>query len=501
MEVQLRGITKRFSETVANDSVNLTVRSGEILGLLGENGAGKTTLMNVLYGFYRADAGDIFIDGEPVAFDSPKDAITAGIGMVHQHFMLVPVFSVAENVVLGVEPTGMFDSLSIGKAREQVRAISSSYGLEVDPDAVVQELPLGLQQRVEIVKILFRSAEVLIFDEPTAVLTPQEVTEFFDVIRALRDSGKAIVFITHKLREVIEIADRIEVLRNGAVVDQSGVADINEVTLAQMMVGRPVRLVVDKQEAEPGKVLLDVQGLQVFGERGDIAVDNLDLTVRAGEIVGVAGVQGNGQTELIEAIAGLRPVTAGKIDFLGIDITHLSPRRRHELGMAHVPEDRQRSGVIADFTVAENMALNAYYEARYSRGITLRWDDVNKTAANVALDFDVRTPSVFTPARFLSGGNQQKLLIAREFSRDVQLIVAAQPTRGIDVGSIEYIHQRIIAARDAGVGILIVSTELDEILALADRILVMYRGRVVAEYEGRHAEVTRIGLAMAGVAT
>lgn len=501
MEVELRGITKRFAETLANDNVDLAIRSGEILGLLGENGAGKTTLMNILYGLYKADGGDIFIDGTPVSFDSPKDAIGAGIGMVHQHFMLVPVFSVAENVVLGVEPTGMLDSLNIGKAREQVRSISSRYGLEVDPDAVVEDLPVGLQQRVEIIKILFRSAQVLIFDEPTAVLTPQEVKDFFEVIRALRDSGKAIVFITHKLREVLEVADRIEVLRNGAVVEKDEAAGLTEVVLAEMMVGRPVELVVDKQEAKPGEILLDVRELQVLGEHDDLAVDNVDLTVRAGEIVGVAGVQGNGQTELIEAIAGLRPVAAGAIDFLGRDITHLSPRRRHQLGMAHVPEDRHRSGVIAEFSVAENMALNAYHETRYSSGIRLRWEDVNRRAAEIVLDFDVRTPSVFTPTEFLSGGNQQKLVIAREFSRDVRLIVAAQPTRGVDVGSIEYIHQRIVAARDRGVGILIVSTELDEILAIADRILVMYRGAIVAGYAGADADVTQIGMAMAGITT
>ncbi len=499
MEVELRGITKRFSGTLANDNVDLTIRSGEILGLLGENGAGKTTLMNILYGLFKADAGGIFVDGTPATLDSPKDAIALGIGMVHQHFMLVPVFSVAENVVLGVEPTGKLDFLDIGKAREQVRSISNQYGLEVDPDAVVENLPVGLQQRVEIIKILFRSAQILIFDEPTSVLTPQEVTEFFEVIRALRDSGKAIVFITHKLHEVLEVADRIEVLRNGAVVEKSGTAELSKVELAQMMVGRPVELVVDKREAEPGEILLDVRGLQVLGEHGDVAVDNVDLAVHAGEIVGVAGVQGNGQTELVEAVAGLRPVSGGKVDFLGTDITHFSPRRRHKLRMAHVPEDRQRSGVIADFSVAENIALDAYYEARYSSGIRLRWNDVNESAAEIVSDFDVRTPSVFTPAQFLSGGNQQKLVIAREFSRDVRLILAAQPTRGVDVGSIEYIHQRIVAARDRGVGILIVSTELDEILALADRILVMFRGRIVAEYEGSQAEVTQIGLAMAGV--
>ncbi|MFQ5970783.1 MAG: ABC transporter ATP-binding protein [Alphaproteobacteria bacterium] len=499
MEVQLRGITKRFATTLANDDIDLTFRSGEILGLLGENGAGKTTLMNILYGLYKADAGDILVDGQLVRFDTPKDAIAAGIGMVHQHFMLVPVFTVAENVVLGVEPTGVLDSLSIGEAREQVRAISGEYRLEVDPDAVVEELPVGLQQRVEIIKILFRSAQLLIFDEPTSVLTPQEVTEFFEVVRALRDAGKAIVFITHKLGEVIEIADRIQVLRNGAVVGERDPATVDDVELAEMMVGRPVELVVDKRDASPGDILLDTRGLQVLDDRGEVAVDDMNLTVRSGEIVGVAGVQGNGQTELVEAVAGLRTPAAGRISLLGRDITGLSPRRRHQLSMAHVPEDRQRSGIIGTFTVAENMVLDAYYEERYASGIRLKWDNVNERAAQLVSDFDVRSPSIFTSAESLSGGNQQKLVVARELSRDVKLIVASQPTRGIDVGSIEYIHKRIVAARDRGVGALIVSTELDEIMALADRILVMYRGRVVAEFEGGAAEVTRIGLAMAGV--
>ena len=498
MDVELRAITKQFGETVANDSVSLAIRPGEILGLLGENGAGKTTLMNILYGLYRPDSGDILVDGKPIFFDSPGDAIAAGIGMVHQHFMLVPVFTVAENVVLGVEPTGPLDSLNIRQAREQVRSISQRYGLEVDPDAVVENLPVGLQQRVEILKVLFRAPEVLIFDEPTAVLTPQDVTEFFEVIRALRDAGKAIVFITHKLREVIDVADRIEILRAGTVVDKGDVSELSEVALAEMMVGRPVVLAVDKRAREPGDVMLDVRSLRVLGEHGDAAVDDIDLRVRAGEIVSIAGVQGNGQTELVEAIAGLRPVASGRIDLMGIDVTQTSPRRHHQIGMAHVPEDRQRSGVIAEFIVAENMALDAYYEPRYSSGVRLRWNDVNETAAQMAADFDVRTPSVFTPTQFLSGGNQQKLVVAREFSRDIRLIVAAQPTRGIDVGSIEYIHQRIVAARDAGVGVLIVSTELDEILALADRILVMYRGRISAEFDGAEADVGRIGLAMAG---
>ncbi len=499
MDIELRGITKRFGEVVANSNVNLTIRAGEILGLLGENGAGKTTLMNILSGLYRADEGEILIDGTPARFDGAGDAIRAGIGMVHQHFMLVPVFTVAENVVLGVEPTGRFDRLDIEKAREQVRQISAEYGLEVDPDAIIEEIPVGIQQRVEIIKVLFRSAYVLIFDEPTAVLTPQEVTEFFAIVRSLRDAGKALVFITHKLHEVREVADRISVLRAGQIVGEGDPKTATDADLAEMMVGRQVRFEVEKEPVQPGDVLLDVSDLNVLDEREEMAVNDVALQVRAGEIVGIAGVQGNGQTELVEALTGLRPLLRGRVSFLGEDVTQASARRRHQLGMAHIPEDRQRSGIIGEFNIAENMVLNSYYDERFSSGPTLRWLDVyQQTAANVAA-FDVRTSSIFDHADHLSGGNQQKLVVARELSRDIKLLVASQPTRGVDVGSIEYIHKRIVEARDSGVGVLIISTELDEILSLSDRILVMFRGRIVAEFDGDKATVNEVGLAMAGV--
>jgi ABC-type uncharacterized transport system ATPase subunit len=500
LDIELRGITKRFGAVVANSDVNLKIRAGEILGLLGVNGAGKSTLMNVLSGLYRPDEGEILIDGKAAYFRDAKDAIHAGIGMVHQHFMLVPVFTVAENVVLGVEPVGAFDRLEMKRARAEVRAISASHGLEVDPDAVIEEVPVGIQQRVEIIKVLFRSAEVLIFDEPTAVLTPAEVTEFFGIVRSLRAAGKALVFITHKLHEVLEVADRISVLRAGRIVGEGDPKTATDADLAEMMVGRPVRFTVAKREHKPGEELLNVSGLRVLNERDEEVVQGIDFAVAEGEIVGIAGVQGNGQTELVEALTGLRPAAGGTISFLGADITKASARERHKLGIAHVPEDRQRSGMIAEFSVAENCILDSYYEPRFSSGVVMRWPYVHAEATKTVHDFDVRTESIFSLADHLSGGNQQKLVVGRELSREIRLMIASQPTRGVDVGSIEYIHKRIMEARDAGVGILIVSTELDEILALSDRILVMFRGRIAGEFAAGRASIREIGLAMAGAA-
>ena len=502
MEIELRGITKRFGELVANSNVNLKIRPGEVLGLLGENGAGKSTMMNILSGMYRPDEGEILIDGKPVSFKGPGDGIKAGIGMVHQHFMLVPVFTVAENVVLGVEPTGMLDHLDLAKAREQVRAINDEYGLEVDPDALIEELPVGIQQRVEIIKVLFRSAEVLIFDEPTAVLTPQEVTEFFKIVRSLKASGKALVFITHKLHEIHEVADRIAVLRAGKIVGEGVPRKTSDQELAEMMVGRPVTFQVEKAAFSPGETLLDVSGLTVLREDDSVDVDNVSFSIRSGEIVGIAGVQGNGQTALEDALTGLRRAASGKITFAGRDVTDASARELHKMGFAHVPEDRQRSGMIADFTIAENMALNTYYAPPFSRGIVMDWRAINEASARNAAAFDVRAQSIFEHAGNLSGGNQQKMIVARELSRDTKVLIASQPTRGLDVGSIEYIHKRIVHARDEGDGVLIISSELDEILALADRILVMFKGRIVAEFGAgtRPANKNEIGLAMAGAA-
>lgn len=503
MEVELRGITKRFGEVVANSDVNLTIRAGEVLGLLGENGAGKSTLMNVLSGLYSPTEGEIFIDGKPAVFKGPGDAIRAGIGMVHQHFMLVPVFTVAENVVLGVEPTGRLDFLDLKKAHEQVAQINETYGLSVDPGELIENLPVGIQQRVEIIKVLFRSADVIVFDEPTAVLTPQEVTEFFEIVKSLRDSGKAIVFITHKLHEILEISDRIAVLRGGKIVGEGDPKKLTDIELAEMMVGRPVKFGVDKKPYAPGPVLLEVNNLTVLRDNDDVAVDTINLSVRSGEIVGIAGVQGNGQSMLVEALTGLRRIAGGEVRFQDQDITRTSPRQHHQHGIAHIPEDRSRTGIIANFTVAENLVLDTYYDDRFSSGLQMNWDAVNKNSATVVTNFDVRTPSVFTRAGDLSGGNQQKLVVARELSREINLVIAAQPTRGLDVGSVEYIHKRMIDARDSGDGLLIVSSELDEILSLSDRILVMFEGRFVAEFgaNGRPADKNEIGLAMAGVTT
>ena len=498
MRLELRGITKRFPGIVANDGVDLSVSSGEVVALLGENGAGKSTLMNVLYGLYRADEGDILIDGVIQHFSSPRDAITARIGMVHQHFMLVPVFTVAENVVMGVEPLRGLIRLDMRKARQQVRDISAQYGLDLDPDAKIENLPVGVQQRVEIVKVLFRSANVVVFDEPTAVLTPQETLEFFRIVDSLKQSGKGIVFITHKLREALHIADRIVVLRRGRTVGEVLPGDVDDHQLAAMMVGRPVDLVVHKEPAQPGDVKLSVRDLFLVDQNARPLVDHVSFDVRAGEIVGVAGVQGNGQTELVEALVGLRRLESGAVLVAGTDATHLRPRQRHALGMAHIPEDRQREGLVKDFSVTENLALTGYYAPPLSHGATMDWTEAESEARRLVEQFDIRTPSVEASTGTLSGGNQQKVIVARELSRPLVVAVAAQPTRGVDVGSIEYIHERIVALRDAGVAVLVVSTELDEVMALADRVLVMYRGRIVADLDRAQTNHNEVGLYMAG---
>jgi simple sugar transport system ATP-binding protein len=498
VKLELRGITKRFPGVIANEGVNLTVEPGEIHALLGENGAGKTTLMNVLYGLYRPDEGEILIDDVPVVLRNPGDAIRAGIGMVHQHFMLVPVFTVTENVMLGVESTrGPFRIIDRRAAKARIAEVSARHGLDVDPDALVEDLPVGVRQRVEIIKTLYRQSNLLILDEPSAVLTPQETGELFEIMRSLVAAGTSIIFITHKLNEVLEIADRITVLRRGKVVGTASPDEATQQSLAQMMVGRPVDLDVDKAPATPGDPVLEIAGLGVADDRGHPAVRDLDLVVRAGEIVAIAGVQGNGQTELVEAITGLRRATAGSIRIEGTEIRP-DPRRVLEAGVAHVPEDRLEEGLIPGFTIAENLVLNTYYLKPYADGVRLHRDAILATATALVDEYDVRTPSVFNAVANLSGGNQQKVIIAREFTRPIRLLVAAQPTRGLDVGSIEYIHRRVVEKRDAGAAVLIVSTELDEVLALADRIAVMYQGRIVAILDPAEATPERLGLYMGG---
>ena len=498
MKFELRGITKRFPGVVANDGVNLHVSTGEVLALIGENGAGKSTLMNVLYGLYRADEGELLIDGKPTHFSSPADAIAAGIGMVHQHFMLVPVMTVAENVVLGVEPTGRFGSLDIDEARRMVREVSDKYSLELDPDAVIEDLSVGVRQRVEIVKVLMRDARIVVFDEPTAVLTPSEILEFFEIVRSLVAAGRGVIFITHKLKEALSVADRINVLRRGKVVGEALPKNTSESQIAEMMVGRAVQLVVDKAEAVPRESMLDVRNVTVVEPDGRVVVDDVTFEVRVGEIVGVAGVQGNGQTELVEAIAGLRRAASGSIVLGGRDITTDSPRERHEAGMAHIPEDRQRQGLVTDLSIVENLVLTRYHDSEFSSGVRMKWDVAKAKAKELVAAYDIRTTDPAQPASTLSGGNQQKVIVARELSREIRLAVAAQPTRGIDVGSIEYVHAQIVKERDAGRAVLVVSTELDEVMSLADRVLVMYRGRIVADVDPKKVSHMDIGLYMAG---
>lgn len=496
--IEAKGITKRFPGVLANDRVDLKLHKGEILALLGENGAGKSTLMNMLYGLYHPDEGEIWIKGERVELKSPRDAIARGIGMVHQHFQLVPVMTVAENVMLGSEVTHRGGRLNIREAEKRVRELSQQYGLAVDPTAVVEDLPVGTQQRVEIVKALYRNANILILDEPTAVLTPQEAQELFRIMRDLTDQDVSIIFITHKLKEVLAIADNIAVLRGGRMVGTANPEEATESSLAEMMVGREVILSVEKEAAAPRDVVLQVEDLQVEDDRGHLAVRGVDLKVRAGEIVGVAGVQGNGQRELVEALTGLRPIVGGRFEIAGKDSTHLSPRRVTELGVAHIPEDREKHGLVMGYSVADNMVLNQYFHKPFADGFVMHHDKIDEQGKKLVKEYDVRTPGVHTMARNLSGGNKQKVIVAREFSRPVKLLIAAQPTRGIDVGSIEFIHKQIVRQRDQGVAVLLVSAELDEILGLADRIAVIFDGRIVKILDVADATREKLGLLMAG---
>jgi general nucleoside transport system ATP-binding protein len=495
VELELRGITKRFGLLAANDGISLSVAPGQVHALLGENGAGKTTLMNVLYGLTQPDEGEILIDGAPARFGSPRDAIAAGIGMVHQHFMLVPVFTVADNVTLGIEEAGPAGFLDRRKTRRDVADLSHRYGLDVDPDALVEELPVGIQQRVEIVKALVRQAKVLILDEPTAVLTPAETDELFRIIRQLTDGGTSVIFISHKLKEVQAIADTITVLRRGQVVG-ARTPPVTEDDLAALMVGRNVQLRVSKNPAKPGEVVLDVADLTV-ADAGGLPVNGLSFQVRAGEILGVAGVQGNGQTELCEALMGLRPTAGGSVTVEGHDLTRATPRARLRAGVAYVPEDRTDDGLVGPFSVAENLVLDMYDRAPYSSGINLNLASIRENAAARIEEFDIRTGSAATAAGTLSGGNQQKVILAREVGREHKVLIASQPTRGLDVGSIEFVHRRIIQQRDHGVAVVIVSSELDEIYALADRIAVMYEGKITG-FRDPDVPAAELGRLMAG---
>ena len=606
--LEVRNATKRFPGVLANDRISFSLNQGEILAFLGENGAGKSTLMNILYGLYEPDEGEIEIRGKKADIQDPNDAIGLGIGMVHQHFQLVPVFTVAENIVMGAEPTrpsfswrtvglasgaaallffvgGIFAldnvaqwllgaavggavvagilalvmalgwltksgfrfyfpitavgscavvialALALGAigqiplfllpallfsaasypalkvivtaldrrtAARRIRDLSEQYSLAVDPDALVENIPVGVQQRVEIIKILYREAEILIFDEPTAVLTPQETQELFEIMRSLVAEEKSIMFITHKLKEIMAIADRVIVLRDGRVVGERRPEETTREELAEMMVGREVSLVVDKGPASPGDVVLEVSGLTADDMRGQLALRGVDLFVRSGEILGVAGVQGNGQTELVEVLTGLHPATSGTVRILGEDVTNAPPRRVTELGVAHVPEDRQRDGLVLAFPVFDNLVLSTYYLEPFAKGPVVQSEEVYDYAQRVVDEFDVRTPSIVLPAQTLSGGNQQKLIVAREFSRPIKLLVAAQPTRGLDVGSVEYIHRQLVQKRDEGVGVLLVSAELDEIMALSDRIVVMYEGQIVGTVDADKVTREELGLMMAG---
>ncbi len=504
--LQATGITKRFPGVLANDHVSFALMKGEIHALLGENGAGKSTLMNILYGLYQPDEGEISINGQPTRITSPHDAISQGIGMVHQHFMLVQPLTVTENIMLGQEATvdstrllGPIAALDRRKVSRRIRDLSQEYSLMVDPDALISDLTVGAQQRVEIIKALYRNADILILDEPTAVLTPQEADELFVIMRTLIKQGKSIIFITHKLREVLDVADTISVMRSGQMVGNLKPAEATQELLAEMMVGRKVILSIDKADAHPGQPVLKVQDLHVLDERKHMVVDGVNLEVRAGEILGIAGVQGNGQTELTEALTGLRRPANGHIFILDQETTSENPRFVHETGTSHVPEDRQKHGLVLTYPVRDNLVLNSYFHQPFSQGIELDYDAIGQEAEALVHTFDIRTPSILTMAGSLSGGNQQKVIVARELSREVKLLIASQPTRGLDVGSIEFIHHRIVEARDKGAAVLLISAELDEIMSLSDRIAVMYKGRILDTLDAKAATREKLGLLMAGV--
>jgi len=496
--LEVTGVTKRYPGVVANDNVSLTVNAGEVVALLGENGAGKSTLLKAVFGLIKPDSGEIKIGGTPIVFGDTAGVISRGVGMVHQHFQLVPVMTVAENLILGDEPKrGLF--INQKAARAEIIALSKRYGLEVDPDAVIEDLPVGMQQRVEILKALRKDVKLLILDEPTAVLTPQEIDELLGVIRNLAKSGVGVVLITHKLHEVMAVADRVVVLRGGKLVGTTTPKETNEAGLAQMMVGRSVVLQVNRTEAKRGAVVLEVKDLQVRDDRKIMSVKGVDLTLHKGEILGVAGVEGNGQRELVEAICGMRHRESGQVLINGVATKDMAPHSVHEAGISHIPEDREKHGLVASYTIADNLVLNQFDQEPFAKGWVRNLAEVAKNAHDLVEKFDIRSPSAFNTAGSLSGGNKQKVVVARELSEELPVLVAAQPTRGVDVGSIEFIHNQLISARDNGAGVLLVSAELDEILSLSDRIAVMSGGQIVAIVDSKDADRNYIGRLMAGL--
>nr|WP_029099019.1 ABC transporter ATP-binding protein [Brevibacillus thermoruber] len=495
--VEMRGITKRFPGIVANDNINLVVKKGEIHALLGENGAGKSTLMNILFGLYQPDEGEILINGKPVHITSPNVANELGIGMVHQHFMLVETFTVTENIVLGNEPKNGLQ-IDIRRAVKEVEELSRKYGLKVDPTAKIADISVGMQQRVEILKTLYRGADILIFDEPTAVLTPQEIQELIEIMHNLVKEGKTIILITHKLKEIMAVCDAVTIIRRGKVIDSVAVKDTNPDELAAKMVGREVTFKVDKKPPQPKEVILSVENVTAMGNRGVNALNGISFEVRAGEILGIAGVDGNGQSELIEVLTGLRKASGGRILLKGQDITNRLPREISEAGLSHIPEDRHKRGLVLDFTMSENMVLETYFHPRFNKNGFLDYAAIDKHASRLIEEFDVRTPSIHTKARALSGGNQQKAIIAREVDKDPDLLIAAQPTRGLDVGAIEFIHKRLVEQRDKGKAVLLISLELDEVINVSDRIAVIYEGQIVGIVDAKSTTEQELGLMMSG---
>ena len=496
--VSMQNITKKFGDFTANDNINLTVHKGEVHALLGENGAGKSTLMNILYGLYQPTSGEIELNGKKVKIDNPNIAIENGVGMVHQHFMLVPPFTVAENIILGMEPTASFNRLDMKKAIGDVRDISEKYGLHVDPLAKVEDITVGMQQRVEILKALYRGAQILILDEPTAVLTPQEIKELVIIIRNLTKEGKSIILITHKLKEIKEVADFCTIIRRGKGIGTVDVSETNEDGLASMMVGREVNFKVDKEESKPGETVLKIEGLCAKDNRNLNVLNELELEVRKGEILGIAGVDGNGQSELVEVITGLRKAEKGKVIVNGKDITNKTPKEVFESGLCNIPEDRQKRGLILDFTVAENIVLENYSKPEFSKGIRLLDENIKKFAKQLIEKFDIRPTDETLKARALSGGNQQKIIIAREVTNDPDILIATQPTRGLDVGAIEFVHKSLVEQRNKGKAVLLVSLELDEVMSVSDRIAVIYEGRIVGIIDAKEADENTLGLMMAG---